>query len=73
MARRRLCSGQQAVHLVPPGPQHAPAVPPNCPPQGPVCVDITAKYNTAGVKTTPPYTDAFEPLGDVTTVTHKVG
>jgi hypothetical protein len=41
-------------------------------PQGQVCLTILATYNTAGVKTTPAYTEAFEPLGKTTVFSRKV-
>jgi len=37
-----------------------------------MCFEIYAAYDTANVKTTPSYTDAFEPLGATTEFTRKV-
>lgn len=49
-----------------------PTFPSSPPSQGPVCVTIAATYDTSNVRTTPSYTDSFEPLAPTTTFSKTV-
>ncbi|GBF95902.1 hypothetical protein Rsub_08493 [Raphidocelis subcapitata] len=41
-------------------------------PDGPICIEISASYDTGAVSTTPSYTDLFEPLAPTTTFKRTV-